>query len=169
MLKKAVLLFVLLLSPIVSFAYGQSPSFVGPMSPGTVVTERQDPYFVGPQNAMDFKGFVDYIISTIITPAIVIIFASAVVFFLWNMLRIIQKSGDAEERAKMKEQAIWGIVGIAVMASMWGLVSFVTGTFGGAGGATVQIPGSKPACAGVTCSSIPDCARLGTCSAIPNR
>lgn len=77
---------------------------------------------------MSFKGFVDYLIGTLITPMFSIFLGAAVVFFLWNMMGVIRKSDQPEELAKMKEQAIWGIVAIAVMVSMWGLVNFFTGT-----------------------------------------
>lgn len=127
-IDKIILLFAVLVSPIVAFAYGQSPSFVGPMSGGTVVTQRNDPYFVGPQGAMDFKDFVDYIISYLVTPLFTLFIMAAVVFFLWNMMGVIRKSDHPEELAKMKEKAIWGVVAIAVMVSMWGLVRFFTGS-----------------------------------------
>lgn len=78
---------------------------------------------------MDFKGFINYLVGTLITPLFSIFLAAAVVFFLWNMMGVIQKSDQPEELAKMKEKAIWGVVAIAVMVSMWGLVNFFTGTF----------------------------------------
>ncbi|MBI5078190.1 MAG: hypothetical protein HZB11_02390 [Candidatus Yonathbacteria bacterium] len=127
--KKTFFVLVLLFAPaMVTVAQQQSPYFVGPMAPGTVITERQDPYFVGPQQDMDFKGFVNYIISTLIKPTFSLFLGAAVVFFLWNMMGVIRKSDQPEELAKMKEKAIWGIVAIAVMVSMWGLVNFFTGS-----------------------------------------
>lgn len=68
------------------------------------------------------------IIGSIIQPAVELMFAAAVVFFLWNMMGVIRKSDQPEELAKMKEKAIWGVVAIAVMVSMWGLVNFFTGS-----------------------------------------
>jgi len=77
---------------------------------------------------MDFKDFVKFLIDTLITPLFSIFLGAAVVFFLWNMMGVIQKNDQPEELAKMKEKAIWGIVAIAVMVSMWGLVNFFSGT-----------------------------------------
>lgn len=77
---------------------------------------------------MDFKEFVNYIISTLITPLFSIFLGAAVVFFLWNMMGVIQKSDQPEELAEMKKKAMWGIIAISVMVSMWGLVNFVTGS-----------------------------------------
>lgn len=75
---------------------------------------------------MDFKGLISFIITSFITPAITLIFSAAVVFFLWNMMEVIRKSDQPEELEKFKSKAVWGIIAIAVMSSMWGLVNFVT-------------------------------------------
>lgn len=75
---------------------------------------------------MDFKGLVAYILSHFITPAVTLIFSAAVVFFLWNIMQVIRLSSQPEELAKFKSKAVWGVIAIAVMASMWGLVNFVT-------------------------------------------
>lgn len=78
---------------------------------------------------MDFKGLVSFIITSFITPAVTLIFSAAVVFFLWNMMEVIRKSDQPEELEKFKSKAVWGIIAIAVMSSMWGLVNFVTSSF----------------------------------------
>lgn len=78
---------------------------------------------------MDLKGLVNMVIVGFIKPITVIILSLAVVFFLWNIFQIIVHSGEAKERAKLKSQATWGIIAIAVMVSLWGLVNFFTQTF----------------------------------------
>lgn len=77
---------------------------------------------------MAFKEFVNYIISTLITPSFSIFLGAAVVFFLWNMMGVYKSSDNPEELAKVKKQAMWGIIAITIMVSMWGLVNFVTGS-----------------------------------------
>ena len=78
---------------------------------------------------MDFKGLIGFLISSFITPAITLIVGAAVVFFLWNIFNIIRKSDQPDELAKLKSQATWGIVAIAIMVSVWGLVNFVVNSF----------------------------------------
>lgn len=77
---------------------------------------------------MDFKEFVNYLISSLVAPLFSIFLGVAVVFFLWNMFGVIRNADQPEELAKMKKQAMWSIIAIAVMVSMWGLVNFVTGS-----------------------------------------
>lgn len=78
---------------------------------------------------MDFKEFVDFLITTVLAPSLSLILAAAVVFFMWNIFGIIRKSDQPEELAKMKNRALWGAIAIAVMVSMWGLVNFFGETF----------------------------------------
>lgn len=75
---------------------------------------------------MDFKALVSFLIKSFLTPAATLLVAAAVVFFLWNIMQVIRNSDNAEELAKFKSKAVWGIVAIAVMVSLWGLVNFVT-------------------------------------------
>lgn len=77
---------------------------------------------------MDFKEFINFVIQSFITPLFGLLVGAAVVFFLWNIFGVVKSSNQPEELAKFKSKAIWGIVAIAVMISMWGLINFVTGT-----------------------------------------
>ena len=70
------------------------------------------------------------IIGSIIQPAVELMFAAAVVFFLWNIFMAIIKSDQPAEREKFKSKVGWGIIAIAVMASVWGLVALVLGSTG---------------------------------------
>lgn len=58
--------------------------------------------------------------------ATVLILAIAVVYFLWNVFGFVMSAGEPEERAKKQSGIIYGIIGIAVMVSLWGLVNFLT-------------------------------------------
>ena len=70
-----------------------------------------------------------------------IIIALAVVWFLWNVFQFIVKDGDDKDKAK--SGMIWGIVAIAVMVSVWGLVGILTSTFG-TKGVGAEIPNLLP-------------------------
>lgn len=78
---------------------------------------------------LTFKEFIDAIIRNMIQPVIVLIFALAILYFLWNVTQFIRKSDDPKEIEKFKINAMWGIVAIFVMASMWGLVEILINSF----------------------------------------
>ncbi|SRR3989344_71156 len=55
-----------------------------------------------------------------------LILGATIVFFLWGVFQFVKSAGDEEARAIGKNHIIYGVIGIAVMVSMWGLVNFLT-------------------------------------------
>lgn len=55
--------------------------------------------------------------------------ALAVIFIVWNIVFYVIKSGSPEERGKHGMNIVWGIVGLFVIVSIWGLVNILTNTF----------------------------------------
>ncbi len=56
--------------------------------------------------------------------------ALAVIFIIWNVVIYMVKGGsDEEARGKARSAVIWGVVGLAVIVSIWGLVNILTNTF----------------------------------------
>lgn len=80
--------------------------------------------------ATDFKGFLALITDKIINPIIPLIVGLALVAFLFGALKYITAGGDEKNRLEGIQFMTWGIVGLFVMASVWGLVNILSGTFG---------------------------------------
>jgi len=59
-----------------------------------------------------------------------ILIALAVIFIIYNVLMFIVKASDPEGRKAYQSAILWGIVGLAVILSIWGLVAILTNTFG---------------------------------------
>jgi hypothetical protein len=64
--------------------------------------------------------------------AIGILIALAVIFIIYNVLMFIVKAGS-DDRKTYQKAILWGIVGLAVILSIWGLVAILTNTFGTTG------------------------------------
>lgn len=79
--------------------------------------------------SLTFAGFIKEIISGIIQPVTVLIFALSILYFLWNVAQFIRNIDNKDEIEKFKKNAMWGIVAIFVMASMWGLVQILINSF----------------------------------------
>jgi succinate dehydrogenase/fumarate reductase cytochrome b subunit len=81
------------------------------------------------------KGLLDQLV--------VFLIALAVVWFIWNVIRYTM-SDDEEKKGAAKSQMIWGVVAIAVIVSVWGLVAILQGIFGvqtvGAGNVNQLLP-----------------------------
>lgn len=69
-------------------------------------------------------------IDRIVDLLIPIVFALAILFFFWGLAQFILAADDEGARASGRQKMIWGIVAIAVMASIWGLVEFLQNAFG---------------------------------------
>jgi mannose/fructose/N-acetylgalactosamine-specific phosphotransferase system component IID len=68
-------------------------------------------------------------IQGLFNAVIPLLIALGVVYFVWGVVRYM--IGDSEEaKKKGKDGIIFGIIGLAVIISLWGLVTIVLNTFG---------------------------------------
>lgn len=81
-----------------------------------------------------------YLINSVAVP---LLFAIAFIVFLYGVARsYIFSRGDETEVEKGHRLILWGLIGFAVMVSLWGLVNVVANTFGLAGYAAPPLPTS---------------------------
>ncbi len=76
---------------------------------------------------LDILIWLKCIIGAAIIP---LIFTLAFLFFLWGMVMYIRGSDDVKKREESKKFIYWGIIGLTVMVSVWGIVQIVNTTFG---------------------------------------
>jgi hypothetical protein len=82
----------------------------------------------GNPKIQDLLCYVTGIINNSIIP---LLFALALVMFVWGVIKFFIINSDEEaKRAEGKQFMIWGIVALAVMLSVWGLVGILKTTFG---------------------------------------
>lgn len=60
--------------------------------------------------------------------------AIAFLVFVWGVARFIKSAGNEKEIKDSKNLLIWGIVGLFVLVTIWGIISFLRGEFGFSGG-----------------------------------
>jgi hypothetical protein len=83
-----------------------------------------------------FANMMDYVTCVIGSSVIPLIFAIAMVSFVWGAVKFFIIDSDEEaKREQGKQFMIWGIIALAVMISVWGLVNLLGSTFG-VGGST---------------------------------
>lgn len=76
-----------------------------------------------------FKQLVnDVFLSGIIRPIVPLLIGLGVLVFIYGVL-ILMFSEGGEKKEEGKQYMMWGIIGIFVMVSVWGLVSLVGGVF----------------------------------------
>ncbi len=74
------------------------------------------------------QGIVDAIqgILNLIFP---VLLAIAVFVIAWGIFKFILNAGDEEARKSGRSFILWGVVGVFLMLSIWGLVNILVGTF----------------------------------------
>ena len=76
----------------------------------------------------DFDSLVD-LAENILNQLVPLFIAVAVVILLIAIVQYIRAGEDEEKRGKAKSLMIYGIIGLFVMVSIWGLVNILGGTF----------------------------------------
>lgn len=77
----------------------------------------------------DFKSLInEVIIGNILSPVVPLLIGLAVVLFVYGVIKFMFSSGG-EGREEGKDFMFWGIIGIFVMVSVWGLVAILQSTF----------------------------------------
>lgn len=79
---------------------------------------------------MDFKGLLKKIRLDILDPLVGFLIAVGVIIFLIGVVKYIKSGDNEDERKKGREFMIYGIIGLFVMVSIWGLVALLIDTFG---------------------------------------
>lgn len=91
-----------------------------------------------PEQASGLQGFICKI-GNVLDTLIPILIVLGIVYFVWGVITyMIAKDEEAKKRGK--DKIIYGIIGLVVIVSMWGLVKIITNTFGLTGSATIITP-----------------------------
>ena len=75
-------------------------------------------------------AFLTKVNAVILNPLITFGFAVALLLFLWGLFEFIRNPADAENRKKGQNNIIWGLVGLLIMFSVFGIIKVILGTFG---------------------------------------
>ncbi len=75
-----------------------------------------------------FASVIDPIIRNIVDPVVELMFAVALIVFVWGVVEMLMKAGDAEGRATGKRHLFGGIIGMFIMMSAWGIIYLISNT-----------------------------------------
>lgn len=76
----------------------------------------------------DFNSTLANINSLIVNPLIALLFALAILYFLYGVVEFIANQENEEKKTKGKSHMIWGIIGITIMMGVWGILNIVLST-----------------------------------------
>lgn len=79
---------------------------------------------------MTFEEFMAKIFTAIVQPGLVLLFGIAFVIFIWGVFVYIRDSDDDKGRAEGQRSILWGLVGMVIMISAFGIIRIIQGTIG---------------------------------------
>ena len=96
--------------------------------PAVAPAQAQTPTTICPHitNVSTLFGWGTCIISSAIIP---LLFAAALVAFIYGVVQYVINANNSEKRKEGSQYMVWGIVGLFVMISVWGLVGVLSNTF----------------------------------------
>jgi len=66
----------------------------------------------------------------LISLAIPIVIGLSLIAFLWGLTVFILNADNEEKITEGKTFMVWGVIGLFVMVSVWGIINLLTGSFG---------------------------------------
>jgi hypothetical protein len=78
---------------------------------------------------MTVDQFINSILSEIVNPFIAILFSLAFLVFMWGLIQFLYQSGSSDKREEGKQHMLWGIIGLFIMLSAYGIVNVVLPIF----------------------------------------
>lgn len=85
------------------------------------------PAIAAAQSLVDVVGKAFILLRVYVIPTLFVI---ATVVFLWGIVKFLTAAGDEAKLKEGKKLMTWGILGLVVMLSVWGIVRAVVNTFG---------------------------------------
>jgi succinate dehydrogenase/fumarate reductase cytochrome b subunit len=76
-----------------------------------------------------FSTKIGNVDSMIINPLILLLFALAVVYFLYGVLEFFMNQENEEKKTQSKSHMLWGIVGITIMLGVFAIINIILTTF----------------------------------------
>ena len=79
---------------------------------------------------MSIIPFLNRVISVILNPLIVLVFAVALLYFIYGIVKFLSLDVQDAKRKEARDAIFWGMVGMFIMVSVYGIIGFVLDTFG---------------------------------------
>ena len=78
-----------------------------------------------------FSQVIDPIIKNVVDPLVMLAFTVAIFVFVWGLYQMFSNGDDPTARSTGQSHMLWGIVGIGIMISAWGIIYFISNTIAG--------------------------------------
>ena len=79
-------------------------------------------------NTVTIAPFLSEVSRYILNPLILILFSVAFIWFAWGVVQLI--TADASKKSEAKNAVVWGLVGMFIMFSTYGIIRLIIDTLG---------------------------------------
>jgi uncharacterized membrane protein YuzA (DUF378 family) len=76
----------------------------------------------------DLNGIIGFV-QSLLNAAMPLLIGIAVVWLIYNIVRYVV-AGDDTAKEQAKQRVVYGVVGLFIIVSIWGLVTILVNTFG---------------------------------------
>ena len=91
---------------------------------------------------MTITAFLQKVDVVILNPLILLAFAVAFLYFVYGIVKYVSLDVADAGRKEAQNAIVWGVAGMVIMFSVYGVISFVLDTFGISKGDVKYINGS---------------------------
>ena len=79
---------------------------------------------------MDIVPFLKRVDQVILNPIILLVFSLAFLYFIYGIARFLNLEAGDKTRKEAQDAILYGIIGMIIMFSVYGIIHFVLATFG---------------------------------------
>ncbi len=94
------------------------------------IAHAQEGPFAKAQANPALYSIVNNIVSVIISPLVTALFFFTLLVFVWGMFGLIAHGDDPKGRETGTQHILWGVVGMAIMVSVYGIIRLIGNTIG---------------------------------------
>jgi uncharacterized membrane protein YidH (DUF202 family) len=76
------------------------------------------------------QATLEKLVQVIVNPIIQVFFAVATIVFVYGVFEFIQKTDNPEGRKKGQQHMLWGIIGLAIMVSVFTIMRIIINSIG---------------------------------------
>ncbi len=80
--------------------------------------------------AANIDSLVNAVNKVVVNPLIIFIFALALVIFIYGVAQYLLNPASDEIRKQSKSHMIWGVIGMFIMVSVFGIMRIILNTLG---------------------------------------
>lgn len=76
------------------------------------------------------QDIVNTLSTEILNPVVTLLFAAAVAYFIFGVINFIANADNEEARTQGKRHLLYSVIGLVVMAGVWGILELIANTLG---------------------------------------